>query len=161
MLFRSKNSKSNSNLLNKGLKFATGAGLIEKLAIPANEVDVRDRALIRLYDKAKDRENELVREYKFARKKQDELISSIAEKNPDLAAKLQSKQDIEMESAMLTLLEPIPMEDIEQAISNYESKGGKVEFGENQDISELDVEQKIQGISNEIGRASCRERVSA
>ncbi len=145
-----KNSKSNSNLLNKGLKFATGAGLIEKLAIPANEVDVRDRALIRLYDKAKDRENELVREYKFARKKQDELISSIAEKNPDLAAKLQSKQDIEMESAMLTLLEPIPMEDIEQAISNYESKGGKVEFGENQDISELDVEQKIQGISNEL-----------
>ncbi|MCI8964746.1 MAG: hypothetical protein HFJ43_00010 [Clostridia bacterium] len=142
--------KSNSNLLTKGLKFATGAGLIEKLAIPANEIDVRDRALIRLYDKARDRENELVREYKFARKKQDELIASIAEKNPDLAAKLQAKQNAEMENAMLTLLEPIPMEDIEEAISKYESKGGKIDFGENQDISELDVEQKIQGISNEL-----------
>lgn len=145
-----KNAKSNSNLLTKGLKFATGASLIEKLAIPANEVDIRDRALIRLYDKAKDRENELVREYKFARKTQDELIASIAEKNPDLAAKLQSKQNVEMENAMLTLLEPIPMDDIEQAISNYESKGGKIDFGEDQEISDLDVEQKIQGISNEL-----------
>lgn len=155
---KKENLGANNGVLRTGLRFATGKALADKIAISESEVDVRDRALVQLYGKAIDKENELVREYKFARVKQDKLIASIAQKDEKLAAKLQAKQDKEMESAMLALMDPIPIEDIEAAIESYKSKGGNFDigFGENKEGllagKSIDLEQKVQGISQELNR---------
>lgn len=155
---RKENLGANNGALRSGLRFATGKALADRISINESEADIKDRALLDLYGKAIDREKELVREYKLARAKQDKLIASIAQKDEKLAAKLQAKQDIEMESAMIALMDPIPMEDIEAAIESYKSKGGSsnIGFGENKEGllegESIDLEQKVQGISQELNR---------
>ena len=149
---------ANNGALRSGLRFATGKALADNISIRESESDIRDRALVNLYGKAIDKEKELVREYKLARSEQDKLIASIALKDEKLASKLQAKQDIEMEKAMLALMDPLPVEYIETAISNYEANKGKqnIGFGENKDELltgvNVELEQKVEGISQELNK---------
>lgn len=138
-----------------GLKLATGIKFAQNLMEneknrPDREDDIRDRARVALYSKAKQKENDIMQSYREARARQDELISKIEEKNPDLAGRLRAKQDSEMEDTMLAILTPVPGEDIETAISSYVSRNPEMMTGTGATGPVSDAH--IRGIQGELNK---------
>ena len=138
-----------------GLKFATGIRFAENILEaeknrPDRELDIRDKARMALYSKAKQRENDIMQSYKEARARQDELISRIEERNPDLAGRLKAKQDSEMEETLQAILVPIPGEDIETAIDNYVARNPEMMTGTG--ATGPVEETHIRGIQGELNK---------
>ena len=149
-------------LLAGGAGLATGASLVNRVRnsqhnISSLEDEMRNKALVRLYDTAERQEKAIVRQYRELKAIQDEKIDLIERIDPVKADQLRREQDSQIDSVLQSLVTPITAEDISKAITQFEANGGSSLFGV--DLEGMDANQRaiqtdiyVRGVSEELNK---------
>ena len=151
-----------------GVGFATGASYVNRLR--RSEVnqqsfreDIKNRALVTLYDKADKQEKAIVRQYNEMKAMQDAQIDLIEKIDPVKAARLREERDKQIDTVLYDLVNPVSIDDVSRAVSEYEKKSGFASFGS--DLTGLDATQRaiatdqyVQGVTNELNKVFAQKQ---
>ena len=149
-------------ILMGGAGLATGTAFVNRLKRSDNNVrdvreDIRNEAKIRLYSKAEEKEKAIVRQYKDIKAMQDAQLDLIEKIDPVKADRLRAERDKQIDSVLSDLVNPVTIDDVSKAVSEYEKKAGIASFGS--DLTGLDAvqrqvatEQYVQGVTAELNK---------